>query len=102
MPSWLCLSRLVWNSIVSASDHCLFVYFSQSTQAQGRRRLLKSGPAMGRRKCSPSAEGNRRGEREMKVSPSRKGSSGDLAREKIRFRKAVYAFVLHLECNFGL
>ena len=23
----------MWNSIVSAPDHCLFVYFSQSTQA---------------------------------------------------------------------
>ena len=33
----------MWNSIVSAPDHCLFVYFSQSTQAQGRRLLLKSG-----------------------------------------------------------
>ena len=51
----------MWNSIVSAPDHCLFVYFSQSTQAQGRRRLLKSGPTMGRRKRSPSAEGTRRG-----------------------------------------
>ena len=39
----------MWNSIVSAPDHCLFVYFSQSIQAQGRRRLLKSGAAMGRR-----------------------------------------------------
>ena len=52
----------MWNSIVSAPDHCLFVYFSQSTQGQGRRRLLKSGPGMGRRKRSPSAEGTRRGE----------------------------------------
>ena len=40
------------------------VYFSQSTQAPGRRRLLKSDPAMGRRKRSPSAEGTRRGEHE--------------------------------------
>ena len=84
----------MWNSIVSAPDHCLFVYFSQSTQAQGRRRLLKSGPAMGRRKLSPSAEGTRWGEHEMGVFPSRKGSSGDLPRENFRFRKAVDAFLL--------
>ena len=38
----------MWNSIVSVPDHCLFVYFSQSIQAQCRRRLLKSDPAMGR------------------------------------------------------
>ena len=50
----------MWNSILSAPDHCLFVYFSQSTQAQCRRRLLKNGPAMGRRKRSSSAEGTRR------------------------------------------
>ena len=66
----------MWNSIKLASDHYLFVYFSQSTQAQGRRRLLKSGPGMGRRKRSPSAEGTRRGEHEREVSPSRKGVSG--------------------------
>ena len=40
----------VWNSIVSAPDHCRLVYFSQSTQAQGRHRLLKSDVAMGRQK----------------------------------------------------
>ena len=54
----------IWKSIVSAPDHCLFVYFSQSTKAQGRRRRLKSGPAMGSRKRSSSAEGTRRGEHE--------------------------------------
>ena len=32
----------MWNSIVSAPDLFLFVYVSQSTQAQGRRRLLKN------------------------------------------------------------
>ena len=73
----------MWNSIVLAPDHCLFVYFSQSTQAQGRHRLLKSGPAMRRRKRSPSAEGMRRGEHERWVSPSCKGGSGDLSPEKI-------------------
>ena len=36
------------------------------------------------------------------VSPSRTGGSGDLGREIFRFRKAVGAFLLHLECNFGL
>ena len=70
----------MWNSIVSAPDHCLFVYFSQPTQAQSRRRRLKSGLAMGRRKHSPSAEGTRRGEHERGVSPSRKWGS-DLPRE---------------------
>ena len=54
----------MWNSIVWAPDHCLFVYFSQSTKAQGRRRLLKCGPVMGRRKQSASAEGTRWGEHE--------------------------------------
>ena len=80
----------MWNSIVSAPDHYIFVYFSHSTQAQGR--LLKSGPAMGRRKRFPSAEGTRLGEHQRGVSPSRKGGSGDLARENFRFRKAVDAF----------
>ena len=37
----------MWNSVVSAPDHCLLVYFSQLTHAQGRRQLLKSDPAMG-------------------------------------------------------
>ena len=55
------------NSIVSAPDHCPFICFSQSSQAQGRRRLLKGGPAMGRRKRSPSAEGTRRREHERRV-----------------------------------
>ena len=54
----------MWKSVVSAPDHCLFVYFSQSTQAQGRRWLLKSCPAMGRRKRSPKVEGTRQGEHE--------------------------------------
>ena len=75
------------NSIVSAPDHRLFVYFSQSTQAQGRRRLLKSGPAMGRRKRSPSAEGTRLGEHEGGGFPSRKGGSGEFPRENFRFRR---------------
>ena len=108
MPYYVCLSPFgvwgdMWSSIVSAPGHCLFVYFSQSIQAQGRRRLLKSGPAMRRRRRSPSAEGTRRGERERAVSPSRKGGSRDLVRETfVGFKKAVDAFVLHLECNFGL
>ena len=75
----------MWNSIVSAPDHCLFIY-SQSTQAQGRRRLLKSGPAMGRRKRSPSTEGTRRREHERRIFPSRKGGGGvrgDFPRKKI-------------------
>ena len=92
----------MWNSIVSAPDHCLFVYFSHLTQVQGRRRLLKSGPAMGRRKRTPSAEGTKLGEHDNGVSPSRKGGSGDLARENFRFRKFVDAFLLYLECSFGL
>ena len=50
----------MWKTIVPAPDHCFLVYFSQPTQAQGRRRFLKSDPAMGRRKRSPSAEGTRR------------------------------------------
>ena len=54
----------MWNSIVSAPDHCLFVYFSHSIQAQGRRRLLKSGP---------SAEGTGRGEHERGVPPLIRG-----------------------------
>ena len=56
----------IWDSIVSAPDHCLFVYFSQSTQAQGRRRLLKKWSGHGK----PKAEGTRRGDRERGVSPS--------------------------------
>ena len=84
----------MWNSIVSAPDHCLFVYFSQPTQAQGRRRLLKSGQAMGRRKRSPSAEGTRWGEHERGVFSSRKGFSGNFPRNNVRFRKAVDAFFI--------
>ena len=82
------------STIVLTPDHCLFVYFSHSTLAQARRRLLKSGPAMGRRKRSPSAEGTRRGEHERGVSHSRKWGSGDLARENVRFRKAVDSFLI--------
>ena len=37
---------------------------------QGRRRLLKSSPALGRRKHSPSAEGTRGGEHKRGVSHS--------------------------------
>ena len=33
--------------------------------------------------------------------PHKRGS-GDLHRQILRFRKAVDAFLLHLECNFGL
>ena len=87
----------MWNSIVSAPDHCLFVYFSQLAQAQGRRRLLKSGPVIGRRTRSLSSEGTRWGEHERGFSPSRKWGSGDFYRENFRFRKAVDAFLLHLE-----
>ena len=75
----------MWNSIVSAPEHCLFVYFSQSNLAQGCRRRLISGPAMGRRERSPSAEGTRRGERERGVTRSRKGGAvgGGVSPEKI-------------------
>ena len=61
----------IWNWIVSAPGHCLFVYFSHSIQAQGRRRLLKSGLAIGHRKPSPSAFGTRRGEHERWVSETK-------------------------------
>ena len=79
----------MWNLIVSAPDHCLFVYVSHSIQAQGLRRLLKSGPAMGRRKRSPITECTRWGEHEKGVSPlvGVGGGSGDLAREKFRFKR---------------
>ena len=85
MPSWLCLSRLVFGAGYGTRLYRLliiaFLSTFQSTQARGRRRLLKCGPAMGRRKRSPSAEGTRRGNHER--------GSGDLARENFRFRKAV-------------
>ena len=87
----------MWNLIVSAPDHCIFVYFLQSTQAHGLRRFLKSTSGKGRRKRSPSAEDTKREEHESEVSRSRKG-----VRETFRFRKAVDTFVLHLESNFGL
>ena len=61
-----------WNTIVSDPDHCLLVYFSKTPHAQGRRKLLKSDPAMGRRKRSPNAEDTRRGEHEREFSPSRR------------------------------
>ena len=70
----------MWNSIVSAPDHCLFVYFSQSTQAQGRRRLLKSGLGMGRRKPSPSAQVTRREEHEKEVSHFREAGGGGVGK----------------------
>ena len=75
-PSLVLYLGGMWKSIVSAPDHCLFVYFSQSTQAQGHRQLLKSGPGMGHRKRSPSAEGTGRGEHDREVSDSRKRGSG--------------------------
>ena len=70
-----------WNSIVSDPDHCLFVYFSQSTQAEGRRRFLKSGPAMGRRKRSPCAECTRRGEYQRGFLPVVRGVRGSPPRK---------------------
>ena len=50
----------------------------------------------------PRVPKTRDGERTRGVSLSRKGGSGDLARENFRIRKAVDAFLLHLECSFGL
>ena len=68
----------IWGGMWNSIGRLLIIAFLstfQSIQAQGRRRLLKSGPAMGRRKRSPSAEGTRRGEHEKGASPSRKGVS---------------------------
>ena len=47
----------IWNSIVSLLIIVFFVYFFTVNPSSG---LLKSGPSMGRRKRSPSAEGTRR------------------------------------------
>ena len=52
---------------------------------QGRRRLLKSGPAMKYQRRFTSAEGTSWGEHERGHSPSRKGGSGDLPRENFIF-----------------
>ena len=51
---------------------------------QGRRRVLKSGTAIGRHRRSARAEGrSRRRARERDFSPSRKGCSGDLPPQEI-------------------
>ena len=86
----------MWNSIVLAPYLVFCLLFTVSPSSGPSPQLLKSGPAMGLRKCSLSAEGTRRGEYETGVFSSRKWGSG------FRFRKAVDAFLLHLECNFGL
>ena len=56
---------------------------------QGRRRLLKSGPAMKYQRHLTSAKYQRHltsgGEHERGYSPSRKGGSGDLPRENFIF-----------------
>ena len=89
------------NLTVSDPDHYLFVCFSHSAQAQGHRRLLKGGRPLDAESV-PRVPKARDGRARKGVSPSRKGDSVDLAREKFGFRKAVDAFLLHLECNFGL
>ena len=76
--------------------------FHSQPKLRARRRRFKSGPAMGHRKRSPSAEGTRRREHERRVFSSRKGGSGDVPRENVRFRKAVDAFYCILSANFGL
>ena len=48
---------------------------------QGRRRLLKSGPAMKGQRRSRVPQARVGGEHERGHSPSRKGGSGDLPRE---------------------
>ena len=58
---------------------------------QGHCRLLKNGPAMGHRSCSPSA-----------TARERESMSGGSLREFKKFRMSIDAFILHLECVFGL
>ena len=69
--------------------------------------LFTVNPGSGSSPCFEKWSGNgapkaflgctRWGEHERGVSPSRKWGLGDLARENFRFRKAVDAFLLHLE-----
>ena len=56
---------------------------------QGRRRVLKSGTAIERHRCSPSAEGTSGGEHERGskgLTPSPKGGLGDLPRENFQIQ----------------
>ena len=64
---------------------------------QGRRRVLKSGPA----KTRSSAEGTSGGEHERGVPPSHKGGSGDLPRENfdllVLLKRSVCVFVFEFQ-----
>ena len=62
---------------------------------QGRRRVLKSGPA----KTRSSAEGTRGGEHERGI-PPRKGGSGDLPRQNFDLLVLLNAFCMRLFSNF--
>ena len=60
----------MWNSIVLAPDHCLFVYLLQSTPSSGPSPAFETWSGPGCHKRSSSVEVTRRGEHEREVSPS--------------------------------
>ena len=64
----------MWNSIVSAPD--------QSTQAQGRRRLLKKWSGHGTPKAFPECRRHETGRAREGGFPSRKGGSRDFPPRK--------------------
>ena len=76
----------MWNSLVSAPDHCLFVHFSQLTQAQGCRLLLNLWSGHGPLKAFP----------ECRKQETGRARERDLHRETFRLRKVVDAFLLQL------
>ena len=67
-----------------------------------RRRLLKSGRAMGCRRRSPGAEEMREGEHEKGVAPLVREDRGTFPEKCLRFRTSIDTFLLDFECGFGL
>ena len=93
---------LIWSeSSLGAHSICWFCHvMAHFRYLTGRRRLLKSGPAMGNQRRSPSVEGMRGGEQDI-LSPSRQGVSGDLPLDNFKIEN-VYGCVFIASCGcFG-
>ena len=101
VPFW-CLGRDVELDCIGfrSSPFCLLFTFNPSS---GPSPAFESWSGHGTPKAFSECRRHETGRaREGECSLAHKGGLGDLARENFRFRKAVDAFLLHLECNFGL
>ena len=72
----------------------------QVDKPHGRRRLLKSGPAMKGQRRSRVPNARVGGEHERGHSPSRKGVSGDLPEKILYCRTSVETILMHFETIF--